>query len=301
MVYEKENGVHLSKTHSEKAIFITIFAFAGFSISDVLRKIMSQDYEIIDILFWQAVCGMGVLLILAPFMGGVKSLIDLPNIKWHFVRGVLFALNTASALTALSLVPIVDAYTIFFLAPFVISILGMIFFKEAIRKHRMITIIVGFIGVLIAFRPGFIEINPAYFYALASVFLFSIAVILSRYIGHANGVLAFAFWPFLCLIVGIIIYKGGNIQLVYDGDFYIYMMVIGLVYSLGMLGLAYSYNIAHAAVLAPCQYVQILFGIAFDYLIWASLPDIYKIIGMVMVIGAGIYLFAIEKRKVILA
>lgn len=122
--------MHLGKIHSEKAIFITICAFAGFSISDALRKIMSQDYEIIDILFWQAVCGMGVLLILTQFMGGVKSLIDVSNIKLHFVRGVLIALNTTSSLIVLSRIPIVDAYTIFFLTPFVMSILAVSLFDN---------------------------------------------------------------------------------------------------------------------------------------------------------------------------
>ncbi len=204
--------------NAPKAILITIISFAGFSISDVLRKIMSQNYDIIDILFWQAVMGMGILFILTPFLGGVKSLIDIQNIKWHFVRGVFIAVNTASALFVLSSIPIIDAYTIFFLTPFVISILGIIFFKEIINKHRMVTIIIGFIGVVIAFRPGFIAINPAYFYALLCVMAFSIAAILSRYIGHSNGLLCFAFWPFICLIIGILIYKNGQISLIHDGD-----------------------------------------------------------------------------------
>lgn len=77
------------------------------------------------------------------------------------------------------------------------------------------------------------------------------------------------------------------------------MTAIGAVYALGMLAISYSYNIAHTAVVAPCQYVQILFAIAFDYLIWSSVPDIYKIIGVAIIIGAGIYLFATEKRRAI--
>ncbi len=74
------------------------------------------------------------------------------------------------------------------------------------------------------------------------------------------------------------------------------MMAIGVVYVLGMLGLSYSYNIAPAAVVAPCQYIQIFFAIGFDYLVWESLPDIYKIIGVFIIIGAGAYLLFSERK-----
>ncbi|MGH1377772.1 MAG: DMT family transporter [Alphaproteobacteria bacterium] len=282
------------------AIIVTLLAFVAFAISDGLRKFASQDYAILDIIFWQAVCGFVVICIIAPFMGGYRPLFNTKIIKWHLLRGCLFALNTTFSLQAISRIPIMDAYTIFFLTPFVASLFAVLIFKESIGKYRGISILFGFIGAFIAFRPGFEAVNPAYIYAISCVFLFSMATVIARYIGNDNGMLSFAFWPFLCLIFGIIIYKGGQIPTLHSIEFLMYMLVIGAAYGAALILISYGYTLAEVAVVAPYQYVQIILALGIDYFVWASVPDIYKIIGSFIIVGAGVFLFireGMDKKK----
>lgn len=287
----------MTKNKTNKAIFVTLVAFAAFSVSDGLRKFISQDYAVIDILFWQAVCGLGFVCIAVPFMGGVKSLFNVKTLKWQLLRGCFFALNTTCSLHAISRIPMMDAYTIFFLTPFVVSIVAAIIFKEAIGKYRGFSITCGFVGAFIAFRPGFEAINPAYFYALACVFLYSFASLIARYIGRDNGLLSFAFWPFLCLICGILIYKGGQIPPLHNMEFFLYMSAIGAAYGAALILISYGYTLAAAAVVAPYQYVQIIFALGMDYFLWASIPDFYKIVGSSIIVGAGVLLFVRERMN----
>lgn len=284
----------MTKNKTNIAIFVTLLAFSAFSISDGLRKLLSQDYAVIDILFWQAACGLGFVCIAVPFMGGVKSLFNVKTLKWQLLRGCFFALNTTCSLHAISRIPMMDAYTIFFITPFVVSITAVIIFKETIGKYRAFSIICGFVGAFVAFRPGFEALNPAYFYAFACVFLFSFASIIARYIGRDNGLLSFAFWPFLCLIGGIMIYKGGDIPPLHNMEFLGYVAVIGVVYGSALILISYGYTLAAVAVVAPYQYVQIIFALGIDYFIWASVPDFYKIVGSSIIVGAGIFLFVRE-------
>lgn len=284
----------MTKNKTNIAIFVTLLAFVAFSISDGLRKLLSHDYAVIDILFWQGVCGMVFVLLLMPFMGGRASLLNMANIKWQFLRGILFALNTTFSIQAVSRIPMMDAYTIFFLTPFVASISAAIIFKEAIGKYRAFSIICGFIGAFIAFRPGFAAINPAYFYALSCVFLFSFASIIARYIGRENGLLSFAFWPFFCLIIGILIYQGGEIPPIHNLVFIMYMAVMGVAYGLALILISYGYTLAAVAVVAPYQYVQIVLALGIDYFLWSSVPDFPKVIGSMIIVGSGIFLFVRE-------
>ncbi|PCJ98122.1 MAG: hypothetical protein COA45_08185 [Zetaproteobacteria bacterium] len=287
----------MTKNKTNIAIFVTLLAFVAFSISDGLRKFLSQDYAIIDILFWQGVCGMGFVLLLMPFMGGRASLFNVTNIKWQLLRGILFALNTTFSIQAVSRIPMMDAYTIFFLTPFVVSISAAILFKEAIGKYRAFSIICGFIGALIAFRPGFAVLNSAYFYALSCVFLFSFASIIARYIGRENGLLSFAFWPFLCLIFGILIYSGGQIPPMHNIEFLAYMAVMGVAYGLALILISYGYTLAAVATVAPYQYIQIVFALGIDYFLWSSVPDLPKIVGSIIIVGSGIFLFIREGMR----
>lgn len=284
-----------SRSDTNKAILLSVLAFVAFSLSDGIRKIWSVHYDVIDILFWQGIFGFIVILCLTPLMGGLNGLIDPKNSKWHVARGVLMALNTVLSLSAISQIPIMDAYTIFFLTPFVLSLLGVVFFKEQIGKYRFISICLGFFGAFVAFRPGFIELNSAYLFALSATVTFSLSGIISRFLGRANGLLSYGFWPFLILVSGILIYKGGDIYYSDDPMFYIYMAVAGSSYVFALLTVSYSYTLAPVAVVAPYQYTQIIFALGFGYLFFGTVPDIYKILGSAIIVGSGIWLFARER------
>lgn len=292
-----------SQSH-EKAIVLTLFAFMAFAVSDGVRKIVVQDYPLTDILFWQAVSGLVVLLALMPFIGGAKALLDPPNMKYQAGRGVLIAMNTTSSLLAVSVVPIMDAYTIFFLTPFVTSVMAAVLFKEHIGKFRLFAIGAGFVGALVAFRPGFEALNPAYGYALACVFIFSASNMVARKIGKTENLAAFAFWPFAMLTLALLVYRGGTLPPIYDLSFFLWMVLIGFAYGSASLTIAYAFTLAPAPVIAPYQYTQIIFALWFGYFVFGHMPDFYKVTGASIIIGAGLILFAreraLKKKKPIL-
>lgn len=284
-------------TQTEKAIALTLFAFAAFALSDGLRKLMSIDYPIIDILFWQGALGLVLLCLAIPFIGGMNAVLDRKNIKWQIIRGGLIALNTTFSLTAISQVPIMDAYTIFFLTPFVTCLMGVFFLKETIGAFRMLSIGFGFIGALVAFRPGFEAVNPAYLYALICVFTFSFSNMVARHMGATKSLAAYAFWPFIVLIMGIIVYRGGDIPPMHDAQFLLYAVVIGFAYGAASLTIAYAFTLAPAAVIAPYQYIQIIFALGFGYFFFGHIPDSMKMLGALIIIASGLVMFARERMQ----
>ncbi len=294
--------MHKNESQTKRAVGLSVLAFSLFSISDAMRKYMTHDYEIVDILFWQAVCGILLILIISWFMGGSKSFFNIKTIKWQLVHGFFMMLNTTLSLIAISRIPIVDAYTIFFLIPFVVSLMGALFFKEVIGKFRLFSISCGFIGAFIAFRPGFESISPSYIYAITCVFTFSSASIIARYIGRESGALSYAFWPFLYLIVAITIYKGGDLSFDFPIDFFVFVLIMGAAYGAAAIIISYAYTLAPVAVVAPYQYIQIIFALGFGYFLFGNVPDFLKVVGASIIVGAGMMLYARErineKRKI---
>ncbi len=293
-----EKTAPIRHNNIELAILFSVLAFAAFAVSDAWRKYVANimGYNILDILFWQAVCGMVVIIILAPFMGGFATLIDRRNMKWQMIRGTLIALNTSFSLAAISQVPIVDAYTIFFLTPFMVCIWGVLIFKEPIGMYRILAILGGFIGGFVAFRPGFVDIDPAYGYAVVCVFTFSSANVLARYIGKTDGLLCFAFWPFVGLIVGVFLANGASVPPAHDLTFFLYMIMLGCAYASAMVLISKSYHHAPVAVIAPYQYVQIIFALFLGYVLFGDFPDMFKIIGGGIIVSSGLLLFARERH-----
>ena len=63
-------------------------------------------------------------------------------------------------------------------------------------------------------------------------------------------------------------------------------------YSLGA-----AYRLADAAVVAPFEYVGLPLAIFWGWLIWAELPDLEVWIGMILIMGAGLFVFLREQQK----
>ena len=287
--------MHENHSQTKKAVALSVFAFSLFSISDAMRKYIAIEYEIVDILFWQAVWGILIIFLISPFVGGKSAFFNVKTIKWQLLHGFFMMMNTTLSLIAISRIPLVDAYTIFFLIPFVVSLMGVLFFKEVIGKFRLFSISCGFIGAFIAFRPGFESISPAYLYAITCVFTFSSASIIARYIGRESGALSYAFWPFLYLVAAITIYKGGKIPLDFPSYFFALAFVMGSIYGSAIIIISYAYTLAPVAVVAPYQYTQIIFALGFGYFLFGNVPDFFKIIGASIIVGAGIMLYARER------
>lgn len=282
-----------------KAIALSVFAFACFSVSDALRKYMSLTDSVTDILFWQAVSGMVLMLALSPFLGGARSLLTSHKRKWHLARGVLMALNTVSSLMAISQVPLMDAYTLFFLTPFVTTLLFMIFMGERIGMYSAMAIACGFIGGVVAFRPGFAALHPAYLYAVACLFLFSFSNMIARIAGisSSKSLVSLGFWPFFFVAGGIFVYTGGAVLHMHSGWFFFVCAVIGAAYGSALVMIAYSYALAPASEIAPYQYTQFIFALSLGYMLFGTMPDGYKLAGGLIIVVSGIVLFSRQRRK----
>lgn len=287
--------MHKPQQNIEKAILLAVFAMCAFSMSDGLRKMEAAAHGLMEILFWQGVFALMVLMVVSPFLGGVKTLLKRQNLGWHFLRGLLIALNTTFSIIAVSHVPMMDAYTIFFLTPFVTTLLSMFFFRERFGIYRWMAIFVGFLGAFIAFRPGFSELHWAYIFACACVFTFAFSSIIARKIGHGQGTLGFGVWPILILLIGILIVNGFHLPYHYDAVFLAYCAVIGACYGLALVTIAHSYTLAPASVIAPYQYIQIIFALGFGYFVFNDVPDAFKILGAGIIIASGVFLFMRER------
>lgn len=281
-----------------KAIALSVFAYAAFTVSDALRKFMAVDYKVIDILFWQAIFGIAIMFVFSRYIGGASSIWTSERRNWHIARGVLMALNTSCSLMAISQVPLMDAYTIFFLTPFVTTLVFAIFLKEKIGIYSLSAIVAGFIGGVIAFRPGFVDLHPAYLYAVACLFFFSFSNLVVRYgkINASRSTISLGFWPLLFVAVWTLIYSGGYVP--YHNIWFLFVCgVIGLSYTAALITIAHSYALAPASEIAPYQYLQFLFALIMGYLLFGAVPDAFKILGGCIIMGSGIYLFHRQKRK----
>ncbi|MBX2833859.1 MAG: DMT family transporter [Micavibrio sp.] len=289
----------MSQTQSKSyhAILICIAGFIGFSLSDALRKYLALSIDIPDILFWQAALGLVFLLIFSPLVGGVSSLYKAKNMKWLILRGLIMAANTYLAMNALAAIPLMDANTIWFMMPFVTSLFSAVLFGEKLGPKRLAAIAIGFLGGVIAFRPGFTELGPGYLFAFASMFTFTFSNLIAKKAGGGRNLLPYGVYPLSFVMLLSLYLNDWQIALDFPPLIWGIMFIVGAVYAMGLMLVSLAFQMGDASVIAPYQYTQGFWALFYGYIIFGDVPDIFKIIGASVIVGSGLFFFWRERKN----
>ena len=284
------------KGESLKIIAIIMIGWTCFSIADVITKHLSASYNPSVIVVLGAVVNCLVISLWILWDRGVKGFLT-PKWKLFSLRALMTGITSFSIVNALSRIPIADIYGITFSSPFFIVILAAFLLKEQIGQHRWIAIIAGFIGVLVLVGPQYQELNIGLTYASIGTTSIAIGTIVLRKIGTNNVymplLILYAYLGMLCVNFPMAL---PDLQIIPTPDLYFVFVNAGLL--LTAISLT-TYAFAHAkstASVAPFVYIQAIWGVVFGYFFFDDVPTTATIIGLLIVISAGLYMIYREKQ-----
>tara|TARA_B100000674_G_C37556163_1_gene785160 strand:+ start:91 stop:675 length:585 start_codon:yes stop_codon:yes gene_type:complete len=185
------------------------------------------------------------------------------------------------------------ALTLAFVAPLITTILSPILLNENVGFKRWSAVIVGFIGILIVIRPGFIEFNLASIAAVGTGCFYGVYLIITRQLHSTDS-------PLLTLLLtGLVGALIGSIIVptVWVNPSLIqwsWLIIMGLFACLGHILLIYSLKYADASKLAPFGYIEIVPNIILGYYLFNDFIDIWTFIGLFVIISSGLYIIRRE-------
>lgn len=285
------------KGESLRIILIILLGWSCFSFADATSKYLTQDQEFSPslLLAYNGLIGAIGLITWIFIHKGWRGFLS-PNWKWLIARGVCIAGTATGVVNALSLIPLADVYGITFSAPFIAVCMAYILLKEQVGWHRWMATIVGFIGVVILLGPQFSTLNTGIIYAIIAALSIAIGTIVIRKIGKNEYLPLFILYPYMGILAV-------NLPLAW-----LIMEVPPLIDSawfmanaLFVLGgqLFITFGIANAkstASVAPFVYLQIVWGVIFGYLFFNEFPTTETIIGLILIVGAGLYMIYRERQ-----
>ena len=142
-----------------RGVIFMIIASIGWTGMFLFVRLLAGDYSTFEILF---VRNAVALLVLMPLMvrSGV-GVLRTDRLWLHILRAVLSYLGMLGLYYGISRIPLGDVVALSFTQPLFITVLAAIVLGEAVGIARWRATIIGFIGVLIIVRPGFVEIGTA--------------------------------------------------------------------------------------------------------------------------------------------
>lgn len=280
-----------------RAMAFVFFAFASYNVADAFLKHTTNFYSFAEAALYPTFFYALYTVIFAKKFGGLKALTQTKKKKLHLIRSLVGTACFMCVVISFKFITLAETYTLILTAPFWIAILSIFFFKERIGWHRWLAIGIGFVGVLVILRPGFVSIQPATICALAAALFFAVFVICIKKIGTKEPLINMVLFPIMTdivILVPVIIFMGDwhPPQM----EHFVFFATSGLFYLIGTSCASLGYASGEASVLAPIQYTQIIWGTLIGLFFFYEKPEIWTLLGSGIIIASGIYLIYREHK-----
>lgn len=278
------------------AILLSIFGFFLFSIGDIARKYLLQDYTPIEIQSWATIYSVITMLIFSPLLGGVKSLKTITKPHIHIFKAICINAVMLCAIFGIQRLQLDLFYALVFTIPFITSIMAAIFYKEPLTLKKTALIALGFVGVLIIARPSSDADFVGVIICLTLAVFFALNSVLNKNFSPTEPKFPMGFIPYcLCALTFFILAKGQLAAMPLDSM--LICAMAGCVSVLAMVVHIYAFQKAAANVIAPYQYTQLVWGVLFGYLLFHHVPDFWNAVGGGIIVLSGLLLFLSEQKK----
>ncbi len=180
--------------------------------------------------------------------------------------------------------PLVNALTLGFTAPLMVTALSVPFLGEHVGWRRWAAVVVGFIGTLIILRPGGGEFSLASGAILIAAFCYACQAITARYLVTESMLSLSVYVVAGPLLIASLLIEGGD-WLTPDT----LLTAAGACSVIAWVGYINGYRGSSPAILAPFEYAALIGGAVAGYLIWGEVPDRWVLFGAAIIITSGLY------------
>ena len=214
--------------------------------------------------------------------------------KLQFLRSVALMMATTLFFFAFSRLGLAEASAIFNISPVLITLGAFLFLREQIGPRRLIGIIVSLLGALIIIRPGTGVFTIYALLPLGAAIFYSTYSLATRFVGTDESPWTSLFYS---AIFGAICY---SIYIAFywnpmSSNAILLTIIIGLFGTAGHICLIRALSIGEASLVAPFIYTNLLFTTTWGFVLFGNLPDFWTIVGALIIVAAGIYVWARDR------
>lgn len=270
-------------------------AVASFSIADAIAKWQGgEGFASVQIVFFRYLFGLVPVAIALWYSGFDQVKTQRPFA--HVLRGCLMSVALALFFAGLNYVPLAEAIAVAFTAPLFITALSVPMLGERVGTARWLAVIVGFAGMLVIIRPGAGAFQPEMWIIVASTAVFSLGITYTRRLARTETVTTMFTWTTvvsLLLFAPFAWWTWQAPQMSHMGGFAMLGLIGGAAHYLVIV----AYRNAPAAVIAPQEYMALVWGAIIGWIFWAEVPSGWTWAGALVVAGAGGFIALRETRS----
>lgn len=257
-----------------------------------------------EVVFFRSAFALFPIFGMLAWRGGIAAALRTERPFLHVRRGLFGVVSMGLWFAALQRLPLPEAMAINYAAPLMIVALGALLLGEPVRLYRWSAVAAGFLGIVVILWPRLTLLREGLIadaavlgagLALLSAVFQSFTAIFVRSMTQTEGTGAIVlYFSLTATLVSLLTLPfGWVVPAPQDAAL---LMVAGLLGGTAQIMMTSAYRHADASTLASFEYVSMIWGVAFGYLVFAEVPGFGVLVGGAVVVGAGVFIILRERH-----
>jgi len=288
-------------------IYYMLLAALGFSVMGAAAKLLKGSFNAGQLVFYRNVIGLAFLAVALmrkpPRQQGGK-------LGWLTFRGLMGTTALYTLLYCILHMPLGTAMTYNLTSSLFIALFGFLLFREYHGLRILFAVVLGFLGMLMIYKPGFSG-SPWYYHfaglisGVTSALAYLTVGRLAVYYDSRVIVLSFLLSGVILPGISLLLHHLGNVPenglLIISWKWpdapvqWVYLVVLGLAALFGQYFVTKAYGAEKPGLVSAIGYSNIIFSLIFGMLLGDPFPDPFSLLGIVCIIASGV-IISLRKR-----
>lgn len=264
-----------------------------FSAMDTVAKILTTRFDVLQVV-WARYAGQMfvVVLILAPRL---RALFRTRHLGLQLLRSAFLFTATLCFFTSLSFMDIGPATAVMNIHPVLLTLGAALFLRERLGARRIIGIALALTGAMIILRPGSEVLSWSSLLPLLAGACYASYALTTRFLGRDESILTSFLYSALIgtLVASVLVVPVWQTPAPTDWGIFLGLGIVG---AAGQFLLIRALTVAEAGAIAPFGYSGVVYSTIWGFIVFAEVPDATTIVGALVIVGAGVYVWHRESR-----
>lgn len=270
-------------------------SMAGYVCNDALIKKATETLPLFQAIFVRGLLVTAIFLVAGASLGVLGDFGRYVN-RALLLRVSMETIGTVLFLTALTNAPLAGLTAVLQIVPVAVTFMAARLLRERVSWHRVGSVLIGFLGVLVIIRPGSSDFNPWFLVGLLVVVAIVVRELATRNIPIETPSVVVSLSTAVAITtmggLGSAVQGWGELTGVQLGR----LVGAALFLAIGYLGSVITVRTGDLSFSAPFRYTIMLFAIVLQIVVFDDVPDALTFVGTALIAGAGVYAFRREAR-----
>ena len=276
-----------------RVAMLVVSAAGSLSAMNAIVRFLSPSIHPFELAFFRSLFGFIVILPLL-LRGGIDS-VRTHQPRLQMLRGVVSIAAMMSWFYGLSMVPLAEATALSFTNVIFGSLAAIIFLREKMTMARGIAVFIGFVGVLVILRPGFVQMDIGVVCVLFSALCWGCSVVIVKQLGRTDAAVSIVAWVGIQLSI-LSLPFALSVWVWPTMEEWLWLSLLGTLATIGHLCMVQGLKLTDAMTIFPLDFTRLIWASLFGLFIFSEWPDVWTFVGAGIIVISGTFMLYREDR-----